>query len=355
VVLVHVEAGVPDAWEPRLRAAAAAAVDRSTMALVEPPAVRFAEAALVLGCAEFDTACAAGMAGMSRAQHALLIRVLPADSGGFTLRVEGVKAGGQPVGPRESTALPDLSDESLRIAEVWVAGAVAGVKPTILIVTADQPAAEVLIDGVRVGTAPVTLVNAVAPGEHALRLQAPGRAPLTRTITVQAGTTNREHGLLMALGPTMTQASGVGDAAPAPLTPPGEAPPGPLVAAGVGVGAVGAVVAVVGGVVALVFGLPVLEYNGNITSGAQGPTLRQDYVKLGGEVLRGDARFVHLNNTFGLAGDAHTADPDGYLVRLNAATRQSSDRAVMGAVLVGGGALLVATGVGLAMGLSGAE
>ena len=248
VVLVH-ETAAPAGWAVALRQAAESSGVARTW--IEPPAISLDEVQLSLGCASWGPACAGQTASLIGADNALVIDIA-AIGDAVVVGIEDVSATGAVVGNAERVEVsPD--DGGRAVAVAWVVGALKGSRPTVLVVTADLAGTEVLIDGKPRGVTPLTLIDLVRPGEHALLLRREGRAPLSRTITVQPSTLNREFGAL-SQGPTMVTTPLVGeDTTPSPTPPPavpGSSGIAPMALVGFGVGGVGVLGAVVGAAVA---------------------------------------------------------------------------------------------------------
>ena len=249
VVLIHESGTVPDGWAQALRAAAErSGVSRSW---IEPPAISLEEVQLSLGCASWGAACAGQAASLMGADNALVVDIVRGGDA-MVVSVEDVAANGSVVG--DVVRVEVSADDSGRaVASAWVVGAIRGTRPTVLVVTADLAGTEVLIDGEARGVTPLTLIDVVAPGEHALLLRREGRAPLSRTIAVQGATMNREFGALTQ-GPTMVTTPRVGEEAPAPMITPAASGGGvpAMAVAGFSLGGVGVLGAAAGAVVAAV-------------------------------------------------------------------------------------------------------
>jgi hypothetical protein len=247
VVLIHESGAVPAGWAQALRAAAErSGVSRSW---IEPPAISLEEVQLSLGCASWGAACAGQAASLMGADNALVVDIVRGGDA-MVVSVEDVAANGTVVG--DVVRVEVSADDSGRaVASAWVVGAIRGTRPTVLVVTADLAGTEVLIDGEPRGVTPLTLIDVVAPGEHALLLRREGRAPLSRTFTVQGATMNREFGALTQ-GPSMVTTPRVGEEAPAPMItsarPGGGVPT--MALAGFSLGGVGVLGAAAGAVVA---------------------------------------------------------------------------------------------------------
>jgi hypothetical protein len=347
VVLVHTQGEVPSSWPERLRLSAQKAqADRNW---VDPPAVTLDEVQLVLGCVAWDVACAAQVAGMTGAQNALVVDVARKGAE-IALSIQAVSAEGVVAGESEKSGdgvspfkveIGSVDDDGLKVAEAFVVGAVTGARPTVLIVSSDLEGDDVVVDNVPRGKTPLTLIDQIAVGEHALLLKREGRAPLSRTIQVVAGL-NREHGVLSAGGPAMKSEPEVGtvkvlppETAPTP-TPAGEIPP--MALAGWGMTGVGALTAVVTGLLGTLWQIDVADFNGNINDeGLIDPT----YTRTFGEPVRGGDRGPFFESTFGVDG----SDPKQLNVGVNA--KQTAATTLF--VVAGIGALLAGTGAGLAL------
>jgi serine/threonine-protein kinase len=90
-------------------------------------------------------------------------------------------------------------------ALVWRGGVTRPASPGLLDVTSDPPGAEVLVDGARQGTAPLSLE--LSPGRHEVVASLAGRQDASRVLNVAAG--GEAQHLALALAP-----------APAPPLPP---------------------------------------------------------------------------------------------------------------------------------------
>ncbi|MDP2342314.1 MAG: PEGA domain-containing protein [Deltaproteobacteria bacterium] len=341
VVLVHLSGEVPSSWTERLRLAAQKAQDRNW---VDPPAVTLDEVQLVLGCAAWDNPCAAQVAGMSGAVNALVVDVTR-NGAGASLRVQAVTAEGVVAAEHDKIELAAVDDDGLKIAEAWVAGAVKGATPTVLVVSSDLEGTEVVVDNIPRGKTPLTLIDQIPVGEHALLMRREGRAPLSRTIQVVAGM-NREHGVLSAGGPAMKSDPVVGTVKTLPpetaSTPPpaGEIPPLALV--GWGMTGVGGLTAVVTGVLGALWQVDVNDFNGNID---ENDRVKNEYQRTFGGPVTGGERGAFFQSTFGTPGD----DTDA----LNAGVNAKQTLAVTMFVVTGIGALIAGTGAGLALSAGG--
>ena len=340
VVLVHAQGAVPSSWTGRLRQAAQKAQDRNW---VDPPAVTLDEVQLVLGCPTWGVACAAQVAGMTGAQNALVIEIIAKDAGAV-VTIEAVSAAGAVAGVAERVEVAAVDDDGLKIAEAWVAGAVKGARPTVLIVTADLDGTEVVVDNVPRGKTPLTLIDQVAPGEHALLLRREGRAPVSRTIVVAPGILNREHGVLSSGGPAMKSEPLVGTSpvkvlpTPSPEAPPATGQIAPMAVVGWGLTGVGAVTAVVAGAVGALWQIDVADYGNNINDDGN---INLEYRRtLGGPIASSDRDEFFLA-TFGTNG----ASPNSLAAGVEA--KQTSAAVLF--VVTGIGALVAGTGAALAL------
>lgn len=354
VVLVHTQGEVPAPWSPRLRSAAQKAQDRNW---VDPPAVTLDEVQLVLGCATWGVACAAQVAGMTGAQNALVIDIVRKGPGA-TVVIEAVSADGTVAAEPERVELAGVDDDGLKLAEAWVAGAVKGARPTVLLVSADLEGTEVVVDNVPRGKTPLMLIDTIPAGEHTLLLRREGRAPLSRTIQVVAGM-NREHGVLSAGGPAMKSEPVVGtepvrvlEAPPAETPPPAGGVP-PMVFVGWGLTGVGAVAAVVVGVVGTVWQIDVTDYHNGIDPETN--RVRRDYQSTFGGAVAPDQRANFFADTFGVAPQAADEEPEAYGVRLADGVTAKQNAAAGLFVGAGIGALLAGTGAFLALSASPGE
>lgn len=349
VTLVHTTGDVPADWAGALRSAAEGADSARTW--LPPPGLSLDELMLTLGCASWDAACAGQAASLLGADNALSIDVVAAGAGA-TVQIASVARTGAVVGEPDRVEV-SLDDDGRTIAGAWVAGAVKGARPTILVVTADLPGTEVLIDGEPRGVTPVTLVDVIAPGEHALVLRREGRAPLSRTISVAGGSITRESGSL-AQGPEMKSTPMVGEGPPAPLpAPSGDGVP-PMAIVGFGIGGVGVVAGIVGvGIAANAFG----TLNAVFTTADNGaPTTRP------GICAGADGTFVAPGCEGPLSPDEIDADlfladrsqnPDS---KIEAFRLGLYDTANIGVVVAAAGVLVGVTGIVLGFGaLSGEE
>jgi len=89
-------------------------------------------------------------------------------------------------------------------------------------VVTDQPGAEVLIDGARVGRTPLR-VDGLSAGQHQVSITREGGAPLVREVTVQDGLTVRMDASV-AGGPARPMTGAMNGATPAATAPAGQAP-----------------------------------------------------------------------------------------------------------------------------------
>jgi hypothetical protein len=343
VTLVHTVGAIPADWAGALRAAAESADSGRTW--MPPPSLGLDELMLTLGCASWDAACAAQAASLLGADNALSIDVVASDAGA-AVQITSVAKTGALVGEPEKVAV-SLDADGRRIAAAWVAGAVKGARPTILIVTADLPGTEVVIDGVPRGVTPLTLIDVIPPGEHALLLRREGRAPLSRTIGVAGGSITRESGAL-AQGPAMTSTPTVGEAPPMPLpAPSGDGIP-PLAIVGFGLGGAGVVAGAVGAGLAVNAFATLNAVFDPVKDGEDGPvqTVRP------GVCAGPDGTFLPPGCAPALDGNergAREADIDAFRLGLY-------DTANIGMVVAAAGVLVGVTGVVLGFGaLSGEE
>jgi len=348
VTLVHTTGAVPADWAGSLRAAAEGADSGRTW--MPPPSLSLDELMLTLGCAAWDAACAGQAASLLGADNALSIDVI-ASGTGAALQITSVARTGAVVGEPEKVEV-SLDDDGRTIAAAWVAGAVKGARPTILVVTADLPGTEVLIDGEPRGVTPLTLVDVIAPGEHALVMRREGRAPLSRTITVAGGAITREGGAL-SQGPEMKTTPTVGEAPPTPLPPPPGGGIPPLAIVGFGLGGAGVVAGVVGvGIAANAFA----TLNAVFTTAADGTPTTKPGICAGpgdtflapecGEPLSPE----EINADLFVDGDPN---PES---RINAFRLGLYDTANVGVVVAAAGVLVGVTGVVLGFGaMSGEE
>lgn len=202
VPLVHVQGDVPASWPEALRKA----VTDSERTWVAPPAVTLEEAQIALGCAGWSDTCAGQITSMTGATMALVIDVV-AQGDGALVTVQQVKGGGGLQGTVEKLELPGRRDEDLEVASLFVRRAF---RPTaVVLVDADTPGADVLIDGQKVGRTPAQLI--LDPGEHELSLRLEGKAPYTRRITLKPGQNPPEMITLNATGIAVAVSPSVGN------------------------------------------------------------------------------------------------------------------------------------------------
>jgi hypothetical protein len=353
VTLVHTGGAVPADWAGALRAAAEGAESARTW--MPPPSLSLDELMLTLGCATWDAACAGQVASLLGADNALSVDVI-ANGAGAALQIASVSRNGTVVGEPARVEV-SLDDDGRMVASAFVAGAVRGARPTVLVVTADLPGTEVLIDGEPRGVTPLTLVDIIAPGEHGLLLRREGRAPLNRTITVAAGAITREAGAL-AQGPPMTSTPSVGEATPEPTlpSPPADGVP-PLAFVGFGLGGAGVVAGVVGvGLAAHAFS----TLNAVFTTAKDAertPTTKPDICAGPGDTFQapgcGDPLSPdEIDDDLFLEG---TSEPDPES-RINAFRLGLYDTVNVGVVVAAAGLLVGATGLAIGFGaLSGEE
>ena len=238
VVIAVSEGDVDEAWPTALREAAEGT--KTSRTWVKSPAISREEMQTTLSCPSWGHVCAGQAANLLGAENALLIS-LSSEATGIVVRIEGLGVDGSIVGDPERVVV-DNTDGGLAIAKAWVAGAILGARPTVLVLSADLPGTEVKIDSTTRGVTPLTIVSDVDAGEHLLVFSREGKAPLARTIVVQPGTVNREHGVLASGGPPMTAPPTIGQTAEPLPTIEGDAPV--MAIAGfslAGVGAAGAV------------------------------------------------------------------------------------------------------------------
>jgi hypothetical protein len=334
VALVHSTGDVPAGWAGALRRAAESVTDRRTW--LPPPELSLDEIQLTLGCATWGPACAGQATALIGATYALVIDVAR-DQHGVVVQIDGVSGTGSVVGDGERVEVA-ATDDGLAIASAWVVGAVRGARPTVLVVTADLDGTEVVLDNAPVGVTPLTLVNTVSPGAHKLMLRREARAPVSRSIVVQPGTVNREHGMLAA-GPAMKSVPTVGETPPAPLPklPASSSAQSPLVLAGFGLGGVGAVAAL-GGLVGAA-----------INYGRQGDLVE---VVNGQDALR-TGLCIFDDGTYGRSTSCTNPiadnERDAYRGRVGDYVNDLRANSNAALVIAGAGVLVAATGLGLAV------
>lgn len=238
VAIAVADEGVPAGWADALREVAlkTTVIERTW---VDSPTLGREEMQLTASCPSWGPACAGKVAGLLGGDNALLIS-LSRDPTGVVVRIDSMDTAGAVVGDPERVVV-DADDGGLSIAKAWVEGALRGARPTVLVITSDLPDTEVKLDGVRRGGTPLTLVDGLEPGEHLLVFSREGRAPLARTIVVQPGTLNREHGVLASGGPKMNTTPSIGVGPPEPLPEVDEAHAPLLAVAGFSAAGVGAV------------------------------------------------------------------------------------------------------------------
>lgn len=342
VALVHAEGDIPAGWLTRLRAAVEKADARNW---VDPPAIALDEAAGVVGCA-WSAACAAQVAGMTGAKNAVLVEI-KRQGDGASVSVETLGADGSTGGSPEVVEVAALDDDGLALAVSWVTGAVKGKLPTILIVTADLDPTEVVIDNVPVGKTPLTLVDKVTPGPHALLLRREGKAPLSRAIDVKAGALTRENGVLASGGPPMVTPPTVGNPVvqtpppPPPATTPAQ-PDSSLALVGWGLGGVGGATALLSGGVSAFYW-------------ARSAALRDP--ESGGfvrEVCQSGDDFVAAGED-GCGEGTLVAGGDREPEKIGVAELNQRTIATTTAVIAAVGVLVAVTGIGLALSSGGGE
>ncbi len=243
VIFVHVEGPVPGAWSESLRHTVEESSPERTW--LPSPALGADELRGTLGCAAWDAACAAAAASVLGANHALMVDVVAADEHTATITVTAVERADAAARAAERIEVP-LHEDGLSVARRWLGGVIRGARPTVVIVQSDLPGTEVFLDGVSVGVTPLTLIDVVAPGRHALELRREGRAPLREHIDVKPGALLRVSKAL-AQGPAMRSTPTVGETAPMPLfqgAPGGSTTSVALV--GYGLGGAGIIVGAVG-------------------------------------------------------------------------------------------------------------
>lgn len=330
VVLVHSEGDVPSSWADKIRASAEKADARNWTL---PPAVTLDEAAGVVGCT-WSPACAAQVADMTGADNVVLVEV-KREGAGASVSVEAVSADGSSGGTAEHVAVDAVDDAGLDVVRAFVAGAVKGVLPTLVVLTADLDPTEVVIDNVPAGKTPLTLVDKLTPGPHEILFKREGKAPLTRSIEVKPGVVVRETAVLSAGGPAMkstpTVANPTTTTTPTPAT---EAPSSTLSLAGWGLTGVGALAAVGGGVY------------GALTSVAVA-SLRESSAPFGfvNDVCEQNGEFTGGKG----CGGAVTSGADRDVDALLASESRQTQNATTGFVIAGIGVVVAATGLGLAL------
>lgn len=345
VVLVYTQGEVPASWAPALRAAAQRDQDRTW---IPPPVVSMEEVQSMLGCAQWDRACAAQCAGISGAQFALMIEVIRTGAGA-SVTIEGVSAAGAATRIADSVKVDDVDASALMIAEAWVLGAVTGRRPTVLMVSANVEGTEVVIDDEPFGITPLTLVDQVGAGDHVLVLRKKGRAPLSRTMHLTAGSLNREHGVWPLGEPTLQTDGVVGVESGPAFQPVPVAPVSGVSAVGMlgwGLAGVGAVVAVAG-----VFGgsfaqIEVNDFHSNVKDGV----ISTRYSTLLHGTFAGNERFGFLSKTFGVDRESITFNQD-----LADAVGARQGEAVTFWVVAATGALVAGVGAAVAALWSSAE
>jgi len=213
VVLVRSDGAEPAAWSEALQSAAREAADGTSVRVVPPPAISLDEVQLTLGCGSWSNTCAGRVAGTMNAGVALVVELAKAQSEDEQIAWTVVSAAGNVIRERQTATLPDRGDAGLQAAQRYVAAAIRGARPTVVIVTADLPGAEVFVDGSRRGATPLTLIDDVTPGPHEIRVTYEARAPATRKVEVKAGATNR-YELVLGANPPPPLSPSVGTELP---------------------------------------------------------------------------------------------------------------------------------------------
>ena len=236
VVLVRSDGTTPAGWTDALQEAARGAAEGTAVKVVPPPAISLDEAQLTLGCGSWSATCAGRIASTMSATTALVVELKAGASETETITWSVVSSSGAMQRRPEAADLPDRGEAGLLVAKHCVAAAIRGTRPTVVVVTTDAPGAQVIIDDVARGKTPLTLVDELTPGPHRLRLSLDGRAPAGRALDVKAGTTYRVD-VVLGANPIGTLQPTIGDE-------PSTTSPGPVVAwTMVGVGAAALVAA----------------------------------------------------------------------------------------------------------------
>jgi hypothetical protein len=351
VTFVHAVGEVPGGWPIALRRAAeGAGAERSWL---PPPALGIDELTGTLGCATWDAACAGAAASVLGADHALRIEIVAStERREAIVSAQSVDRAGATPGPVDAITV-SADDDGLALATTWIAGLVNGERPTIVVVQADLPGTEVLLDGERVGVTPLRLTGVVAPGRHVLELRREGRAPLRENFDVAPGALVRVTRAL-AQGPPMTSTPTVGEAppAPAPMVA-NEAAPSTLRFVGYGVGGLGAVVSVVGVVVA---GHASATLNGIFVTAPDGTEAIRPGICEGpdGTFLAPGCRSPLSPQEVAddLFVDGQSRNPQS---RIAAFRGRLQDSIQLGAIVAGAGVLVGVTGLALAFGAAPGE
>ncbi len=351
VTFVHAVGEVPGGWPVALRRAAeGAGAERSWL---PPPSLGIDELTGTLGCVTWDAACAAAAASVLGADHALRIEIVPStERREAIVSAQSVDRAGATPGPVDAITVP-ADDDGLALATTWIAGLVKGDRPTIVVVQADLPGTEVLLDGERVGVTPLRLTGVVAPGRHVLELRRDGRAPLRETFDVAPGALVRLTRAL-AQGPPMTSTPTVGEAPPTPgPMVANEAAPSTLRFIGYGVGGLGAIVSVVGVVVA---GQASATLNGIFVTAPDGTQAIRPGICEGpdGTFLAPGCRSPMTPQEVAddLFVDGQTSNPQS---RIAAFRGRLQDTLQFGAIVAGAGLLVGVTGLALGFGAAPGE
>jgi hypothetical protein len=184
VVLVHEQEGVPAAWHQALLDEARSGLPEGSW--IDPPSIPLGQVQVALGCPSWNTACAAKVSSMTKAQHALLVEVRAGEHPG--LDVQLVKSSDGKVVDKAHTwnvSLP-AGEDGLVAARRVVAAAAAGRRPAFLYLTSTPPGVDVVVAGQAKGVTP-RLLAFDDDGTIEAQFSATGFLPTQSSFAVSKG------------------------------------------------------------------------------------------------------------------------------------------------------------------------
>jgi hypothetical protein len=169
------------------------------------PGKELAEVKLIFGCMDEKPVCLA-QAGRSMGADRLVYGSLrrPRGASTYTLVLKQLSVRADQVDrfvsePVPARVLTQGNAELSALAQRWLGVVLLNGLLGGLEITSDPPGAQVTLDGVAVGQAPLQLRD-VAAGSHVAQLTLPGYAPMVRTIEVKGGLTHEVHVALARRG-----------------------------------------------------------------------------------------------------------------------------------------------------------
>lgn len=192
------------------------------------PGKELAEVKLIFGCMDEKPVCLA-QAGRSMGADRLVYGSLRRARGAsvYTLVLKQLSVRADQVDrflsePVPARVMTQGNAELSALAQRWLGVVLLNGLFGGLEITSDPPGAQITLDGVAVGQAPLQLRD-VAAGSHVAQFTLPGHAPMVRTVEVKGGLVHEVHVALAKRGAhaahTGTQAAAAPAPAPAPTKP----------------------------------------------------------------------------------------------------------------------------------------